>query len=324
MGNLAPAYACECNEDCNQGFSGGNTWSKPLKKLPQTNLAVVEQEKVISHESVEPLPLLGFMPEEEERDMPDDVEQFRENDGATDEVRASPEATPLHSEVPSRQEVEVEVAPTDPSPTEQIAVAPTTDGIYIFEVFVTKRSGEGYGLAHVPVDDGSGTLLIVALRDKGPIAEWNEEQRRLGDNDRTVQRGDRIVAVGGITDDVDAMRSMLREDSAVFTLERWPKTIDLKLVKRVPADTYGLSTERVKRGDGKEVLRVTQIWGGLMSEWNQTTCQSRRFHETVAPASEILRLDELEDNPESMQLALMTRDAVELTFGRPDPSAFHK
>lgn len=315
---MAPAYACECNDDCNQG--SGGTWSKPDKK-PQTR-PVVEQEKVISR-GVEPLAMLGSA-QDGERDKPGDVERLRENGGPTDEVCPPPKPTALHKEVPSRQELEAEVAVTDPSPTEHLVVAPTTDGIYIFEVFVTKSSGEGYGLAHVPVDDGSSTLLIVALRDQGPVAKWNEERRRLGDNERTVRRGDRIVTVGGITDNVDAMRSMLREDSAVFTLERWPETISLKLVKRVPADTYGVSTERVKRGDGRDVLRVTHIWGGLMSEWNQAACQSRRFHETVAPASEIVRLDELEDNPERMQQALMTRDAVELTFGRPNPSAFHK
>lgn len=323
MGNLAPAYICECNEDCNQGLAGGNSWSKPDKKTPQTSLPVVEQEKAIGGaappqppETVEALPTLTLVPEDGE-EKPVDAEQPRE-DGVAVDAEEPPLPAARDPEAPPQQETEADAV--DSSPADQFAAI----SILRFEVSVTKEPSEGYGLAHVPVEDGSNTLLIVALRDQGPVARWNDERRRLGDDEQTVRRGDRIVAVGGVVDDVEVMRSMLRQDSAVFTVERWPETVVVSLVKRLPVDKYGMSTETVKREDGVEVLRVTQIWGGLMGEWNQAACQSRRFHETVTPASEIITLDELTDGPERMQQALMTRDAVELTFSRPDPSAFHK
>lgn len=336
MGNLAPSYICECNEDCNQGFSGSKSWSKPDKKKPQTSLPIVEQERALGvggaassppFDAVEslrkPVPLL-----EDGEEKPGNAEQMHVDGLAADAEDPPPPPMAQDPEVPSQQETEA--VAVDSPPTDQPAVV----SILRFEVSVTKSPSEGFGLAHVPVEDGSNTLLIVALRDQGPIARWNDERQRLGDDEKTVRRGDRIVAVGVVVDDLEAMRSMLRQDSAVFTLERWPETIVVSLAKRLPTDKYGMSTETVKCEDGVEVLRVTQIWGGLMSEWNQTACQSRRFHEIVTPASEVVRLDELtgdperivelSGDPERMQQALMTRDAVALTFSRPDPSAFHK
>lgn len=334
MGNLAPAY-CECSEDCNQGLAGGNSWSKPDKKGPQATLPVVEQEKAITGsppppETVESQPTQTVRTADgEENRIDGEKPLFGADLEAAEPLRApvvtgEPSPQPVReTEAPSQQEAEaaaVDALEADPPPADP----PAADGIFRFEVSVTKESSEGYGLAHVPVEDGSNTLLIVALRDQGPVARWNEERRKLGDDEKTVQRGDRIVAVGGVADDVEVMRSMLRQDAAVFTLERWPDTIIVSLVKRLPADKFGMSTESVKREDGVEVLRVSQIWGGLMSEWNQSACQSRRFHEAVTPACEIVRLDELTDSLDSMQQALMTRETVELTFTRPDPSAFHK
>merc|ERR1719254_433224 len=90
-----------------------------------------------------------------------------------------------------------------------------------FKVNLRKQAGEPFGLAHMPMEDGSQSLLVVELRGEGPIVRWNMEQRAMGLNEFQMQRGDRIVRVGQDTT-VDAMRERLRKDDVDFVVERWP------------------------------------------------------------------------------------------------------
>jgi hypothetical protein len=155
-----------------------------------------------------------------------------------------------------------------------------------FEVQLSKDGAASFGLAHVPMEDGSGTLLIVDWKESGPIGRWNAEKLELGLPECALKRGDRVVCVNGSTADIDGMRRLLREDTVHFTVERWPETINVLLQKRTTADKYGMQTDLLRKDDGEQVLVVRQIWGGLLGEWNQWACLSRRFFETVSPGSD--------------------------------------
>lgn len=195
-----------------------------------------------------------------------------------------------------------------------------------FEVQLSKdapEAGGSYGLAHVPMEDGSSTLLVVDFREAGPVGAWNREQQELGMEQCMLQRGDRIVCVNGTATDLNGMRALLRESQVHFTVERWPETVNVLLQKRTPADKYGMQTELFQRDDGTQVLVVCQILqGGLLGEWNRWACLSRRFSEAVVPGCEIIRVGDFSDSPDLMQQALVDRDSADLTFKRPDPASY--
>lgn len=187
-----------------------------------------------------------------------------------------------------------------------------------FQVSLCKAAGENFGLAHMPMEDGSHSLLIVELRQDGPMARWNKDHKA----NQVVVRGDRIVAVGAVTD-IDGMRELLRQDIVEFTVERWPQAVTIVLKKLQPTDKYGMQTDLIIRDDGSKVLRVGRISGGLLGEWNALAAGSRRFFDVVGQFAEIVKVNDQADDPERMQQMLVTELEVEVTFIRPDPELYN-
>jgi len=195
-------------------------------------------------------------------------------------------------------------------------------GLVSFDLQLTKEEGTTYGLAHVPVRDGTNTLLIVEWKEDGPVGKWNRARRDLGSPEQQVERGDRITSVNGVSD-TDGMRSALRLGQIRLAVERWPERIVVSLQKRNASDRYGLRTDLIPTEvDGKHQLRVIQVVGGLVGEWNAWACLTKRFFEVVSPGLEIVQVDELQGLPEKMQEAMSSRDKVEITMKRPDPSEY--
>lgn len=196
--------------------------------------------------------------------------------------------------------------------------------ILSFKVSLSKQPSESYGLAHMPhPEDGSQSLLICDLRPDGPIAKWNMEQRSLGKLEYQVLRGDRIVAVGDVSD-TDGMRERLRSDAKVeFTVERWPDTITVFLKKEKEGDKFGMQTELIVRDDGTKMLRVGRVSAGLLGEWNARAAKSKRFCDFVCQLSAIVKVNQVTDNPEKMQQLLVSDSEVEISFSRPDPELYN-
>jgi len=193
-----------------------------------------------------------------------------------------------------------------------------------FAVSLTKSSGENFGLAHMPMEDGSQSLLIVELRPDGPMARWNAQQRAIGKQE--VRRGDRRVAVMQATDvisDIDGMRELLRQNTVDFTVERWPPSVTIVLKKREPTDKYGMQTDLIIKDDGSKVLRVGRISGGILGDWNTLAAGGRRFFDVVGQFSEIIKVNDQKDDPDRMQQLLVTESSVEITFMRPDPELYN-
>lgn len=191
-----------------------------------------------------------------------------------------------------------------------------------FKVAISKQANEPFGLAHMPMEDGSQSLLVVELRSEGPIAKWNMEQQALGLNDFTMRRGDRIVCVD--TDyDIERMREKLRKNDIDFVVERWPENVPVRLKKGSPTDKYGMQTDLIAREDGTKVLRVGRISGGLLGDWNALAASERRYCEIVSQHSEITSVNECKE-PERMQQLLVTEAEVRVTFKRPDPDLYNQ
>jgi len=191
-----------------------------------------------------------------------------------------------------------------------------------FKVILSKSSNENFGLAHMPMEDGSMSLLVVELRPDGPIDKWNAEQRSMGQGDFQVRPGDRIVNVGNARD-LDGMRQLLRQDRVAFIVERWPEVVNVSLKKRSPSDKYGMQTDLIIRDDGTKVLRVGRISGGLLAEWNTLAAGARRFFDIVGPFSEIVMVNGERGDPERMQQLLVTGPSVDVAFARPDPEVYN-
>jgi len=187
-----------------------------------------------------------------------------------------------------------------------------------FKVKISKAAGENFGLAHMPMEDGSQSLLVVELRPDGPVARWNKAQPAQ----EQVRPGDRIVGVGYVSD-IDGMRELLRQDNVEFTVERWPQSMTIVLKKKDSTDKYGMQTDLIIRDDGSKVLRVGRISGGLMGDWNALCAQSRRFFDIVGQFSEIVKVNDQKSDPERMQQMLVTESSVEVTFTRPDPELYN-
>jgi len=194
--------------------------------------------------------------------------------------------------------------------------------IVSFKVTIAKTPSENFGLAHMPMEDGSQSLLVVELRPDGPMTRWNMEQRAMGRADFDVRRGDRIVNVGNLSD-IEGMRELLRQDNVEFAVERWPQVVSVLLKKGEPTDKYGMQTDLIIKDDGAKVLRVGKISGGLLGEWNTQAAESRRFFEVIGQFSEITSVNEEKVDSERMQQMLVTEPDVKITFHRPDPELFN-
>lgn len=216
----------------------------------------------------------------------------------------------------------VESAPTIQASDDR-AKSSGVNPVLRFDVALSKDSGNSsFGLAHAPMQDGSGVLLVVELREGGIVARWNAEQARAGKPEWVIKSADRIVQVGG-SSDIDIMRAHFREDRVQFTVERWPEIIIASLKKRCAGDKYGMQTDLVMMEDGVEVLRVGQLsTGGLLEEWNRGAIMSRRHHEIVHPGSEIVKVGDLSGSPRRLQQTLLAGSGADISFKRPDRGLF--
>lgn len=193
-----------------------------------------------------------------------------------------------------------------------------------FKVRLTRLTAENFGLAHMPMEDGSQSLLVVELRPDGPMDRWNAEQRNLSQPDLQVRPGDRIVSVGDAKGgDLDGMRQLLRQEKAEFIVERWPPTLSVSLKKRTPNDKYGMQTDLIIRDDGTKILRVGRISGGLLGESNALAARTRRFFDVVGPFAQIVSVNGERGDPERMQQVLVTDLTVDVSFTRPDPELYN-
>lgn len=200
-------------------------------------------------------------------------------------------------------------------------------GCHYFDVELSKHGNElSFGMAHVPMEDGSGHLLVVDFRDVGPVARWNEQQRQLGKEDSILRRGDRIVSVGPVTD-LDGIKAKLRQASIVFNAVRWPQSIAVRLTKGRLSDQFGVQLETVDSATGLQILRVNRITAGILSEWNNMAWRSRRLFEIVSPGFEIISVNGVEcpaASAQGLQQLFQERDDVEVVFRRPSPEWYTK
>merc|ERR1711862_91165 len=99
-----------------------------------------------------------------------------------------------------------------------------------FHVFMAKAEGDRFGLVTMPMQDGSRCLVIIEIREGGLVARWNSQQQQLGELEKMLNIGDRIVSVaddieGGSTTNLDEMRRLLKRDRVEFSLERSPSNV---------------------------------------------------------------------------------------------------
>lgn len=193
---------------------------------------------------------------------------------------------------------------------------------FLFEVKLAKAGEQSFGLAHVPMEDGTQTLLVVDLRDDGPVAGYNAKMREMGNFDAMLQRGDRIVGVNDCKGDLETMRELLRKESAHIFAERWPEVFTVTLQKANKDEKFGLKTDTVMKSVDRRVLRVSVISLGLVHRWNTDAQLSKRFHEIVVPGMEIEKVNGTENDIDKMHEELLTQDSVTVVFRRPDPDEF--
>merc|ERR1712039_791297 len=113
------------------------------------------------------------------------------------------------------------------------------------------------------------------------------------------------------------MRTQLMADSVEITVERWPSVIVVALEKGSPEHKYGMQTELSESADGTEVLRVTQIVGGLLGKWNHLATMSRRYYDVVPAGSRIVQVGDITACMD-MQQALASVSTVVVSFQRPE------
>lgn len=86
------------------------------------------------------------------------------------------------------------------------------------EVVLRKELIDGqsakFGFANIPSPDGRH-LLVTWVDANGLLGMWNRASP-----DRAVREGDAIVAVNGVRDDVEAMRSQLQQGTAHMLVRR--------------------------------------------------------------------------------------------------------
>lgn len=86
----------------------------------------------------------------------------------------------------------------------------------MIEVVLKKEPGmDKFGFANVPNRDNK-SLLISWLDSSGLLHAHN----RMVDASRQVSEGDRIIAVNGKREDVDAMRAELQSSSVRLLVQR--------------------------------------------------------------------------------------------------------
>eukprot|EP00929_Paragymnodinium_shiwhaense_P080894 TRINITY_DN42228_c0_g1_i1.p1 TRINITY_DN42228_c0_g1~~TRINITY_DN42228_c0_g1_i1.p1 ORF type:complete len:237 (-),score=56.51 TRINITY_DN42228_c0_g1_i1:121-831(-) len=85
--------------------------------------------------------------------------------------------------------------------------------------------GQLLGMTVVGMSDNS--LRVDAIKPKGLISAWNNEQHSL---EAVVNRGDFIMSVNGVYGDVDAMRSKLQEEVVYLVIKRVQKIDDEECV----------------------------------------------------------------------------------------------
>lgn len=192
----------------------------------------------------------------------------------------------------------------------------STPRVLRFEVTLSKDGEDSFGLAQAPLDEHN-FLVVHALKQDGAVFRWNSEQAQKGRLERTLRLGDIIVSVGDAVS-LEAMRANLLKDQVRLTIERWPPMIIATLEKKESADKYGMKTETgfADEADGAEMLRVTEIIGGLLGKWNLTCASSERFCDVVPVGSNIIRVGTLSSCRE-MQQALVSESLVVITFERP-------
>merc|ERR1712176_1086154 len=88
----------------------------------------------------------------------------------------------VNKEVPSN--VGLEIADSKGRPLEES----DCPEVLKFMVSLAKQNGEtSFGLAHVPMEDGTSTLLIVDYKDGGPVGRWNAERVAEGRPDQAMR-----------------------------------------------------------------------------------------------------------------------------------------
>lgn len=193
--------------------------------------------------------------------------------------------------------------------------------LFRFVVDLQKDAGDTFGLAHVPMEDGSSSLLVVDFREGGAVSRWNTAREKEGALDYMIRRGDRIVNVGSDTD-MEAMRMMLRQDLVQFSVERWPANVSMRLTKAHINHKFGIQTDLIDRENGLQALCVSGIMDGILSDWNQVAYSSRRYFEIVSHGSEIIRVDGLDGPADRLQQMLKDRTDVNIVFRRPPPETY--
>eukprot|EP00929_Paragymnodinium_shiwhaense_P112514 TRINITY_DN80774_c0_g1_i1.p1 TRINITY_DN80774_c0_g1~~TRINITY_DN80774_c0_g1_i1.p1 ORF type:complete len:200 (-),score=38.92 TRINITY_DN80774_c0_g1_i1:182-781(-) len=90
-----------------------------------------------------------------------------------------------------------------------------------FRVDVQRSSAEGadqMGLAIQRMTDN--TFIIESVKEDGLIPAWNKLKLKLDEPELVVQSGDFIVAINGLSGDLDKMLATLQDTSVALTVRR--------------------------------------------------------------------------------------------------------
>jgi len=193
-------------------------------------------------------------------------------------------------------------------------------GILHFDVDLAKNGNEGFGLAHIPIEDETNTLVVVAIQSGGCLWRRNEKTAELGKPEHTVRPGDRIVSVNGVFSDVITMRTSLKNQSVTLRVERWPEKFIVPVRRRYPTERLGLATEIApsESENDRMALLVNQISDGYFADWNNQASATKRLSELITCGTEVSRIGDIDSSPEAMREALNHFEgSIDIEFTRP-------
>lgn len=190
------------------------------------------------------------------------------------------------------------------------------------ELSLAVEDGQGYGFGYVARADGTNTLLVAGLQPGGCMAMWNESQVKQGSSvDRTVQCGDRIVALNGKPlGDYNATSSMLKERRLRLSVERWPETFKVYLSRNPPEGKFGIALQVVQDvGTRERRLRVVEVRddSGGAATWNRAARLAQRDYAVVTVGCEVAEVNGEPIDCERMRAKMMEMGKIELLLRRP-------
>lgn len=202
------------------------------------------------------------------------------------------------------------LTPNDPEPADALVIKPSPETALqraearethlTYEVVCTEKRAGGLGLDLSPHD---GATLLIGKVKHGPMLDWNEEHGA----EVLVQRGDRIVAVNGVSGNSEELLEHLRRDRALTITMR--RLLDFSVnVVRLQSESLGIFLE-----DAGATMRVTRLVSGPVADANKRNGVELE----VRPGDEIYEANGVAGSGAQIFEALRKATAVTLRIRRP-------